>query len=211
MKRDIILDLAVGFIITIITYSRPTLLINFANTVFGRLLTIAIITALSLKDTVLGLLGVLLFVSFRESMKKLGKEGMKNQKDDMPSQEAIDKYDEAITAHYNLGQKECANAGTPNEEILKAIKMGMFPQDQTASKAIVRMFHQKEDPYRKMIIDKSKNKAKAEEEYNKTFDSLIKGCYNGYNIEVNMITPENISTNSSQSSSNITDMRKGFF
>lgn len=66
--RDTRLDVLILASVLIISYMRPCFLTNFFNTTIGRVILLAAIVALSVMDTLWGVFGVLVLVSFREGL-----------------------------------------------------------------------------------------------------------------------------------------------
>jgi hypothetical protein len=66
--RDTRLDILILAAVLIISYMRPCFLTQFFNTLIGRVLLLAAIVALSVVDTLWGVFGVLVLVSFREGL-----------------------------------------------------------------------------------------------------------------------------------------------
>ena len=76
--RDATLDIAIILVVFLIAYTRPCAMARFFNTLVGRFILLAAIVLLSTANTLWGILGVLILVSFRENMT----EGMENMDDD---------------------------------------------------------------------------------------------------------------------------------
>jgi hypothetical protein len=76
--RDATLDIAIILVVFLIAYIRPCAMAKFFNTLIGRFILLAAIVMLSTANTLWGILGVLILVSFRENMT----EGMENKDDD---------------------------------------------------------------------------------------------------------------------------------
>ena len=76
--RDATLDIAIILVVFLIAYIRPCAMAKFFNTLVGRFILLAAIVLLSTANTLWGILGVLILVSFRENMT----EGMENMDDD---------------------------------------------------------------------------------------------------------------------------------
>jgi hypothetical protein len=76
--RDATLDIAIILVVFLIAYIRPCAMARFFNTLVGRFILLAAIVLLSTANTLWGILGVLVLVSFRENMT----EGMENMDDD---------------------------------------------------------------------------------------------------------------------------------
>ena len=76
--RDATLDIAIILVVFLIAYIRPCAMAKFFNTLVGRFILLAAIVLLSTANTLWGILGVLILVSFRENMT----EGMGNMDDD---------------------------------------------------------------------------------------------------------------------------------
>jgi hypothetical protein len=79
--RDATLDIAIILVVFLIAYIRPCAMARFFNTLVGRFILLAAIVLLSTANTLWGILGVLILVSFRENMT----EGMENMDDDKKS------------------------------------------------------------------------------------------------------------------------------
>jgi len=77
MNRTII-DFSLLIILILIIYFRNNTLVSFFNSVLGRLILIILIIILSLRDTLWGLLALILLVVFRESYVEEGMENMNN-------------------------------------------------------------------------------------------------------------------------------------
>lgn len=75
--RDATLDIAIILVVFLIAYIRPCAMARFFNTLVGRFILLAAIVLLSTANTLWGILGVLILVSFRENMT----EGMENMDD----------------------------------------------------------------------------------------------------------------------------------
>lgn len=75
--RNAGLDLLILSAILVIAYTRPCLLTRFFNTVLGRVILLAAIVALATADTVWGIFGILILVSFRENLA----EGLENMEE----------------------------------------------------------------------------------------------------------------------------------
>jgi len=76
--RDATLDIAIILVVFLIAYIRPCAMTKFFNTLVGRFILLTAIVLLSTANTLWGILGVLILVSFRENMT----EGMENMDDD---------------------------------------------------------------------------------------------------------------------------------
>lgn len=81
--RNATIDIAIILVVLLIAYVRPCAMANFFNTIVGRFILLAGIVLLSTANTLWGVLGVLVLVSFRENMAE-GLENMdgKEKKDD---------------------------------------------------------------------------------------------------------------------------------
>lgn len=78
--RNATIDIAIILVVFLIAYARPCVMAKFFNTVVGRLLLLAGIVLLSTANTLWGILGVIVLVSFRENTME-GLENMDNDKD----------------------------------------------------------------------------------------------------------------------------------
>lgn len=76
--RNATIDLAILLVVFLIAYFRPCAMAGFFNTMVGRFIMLAAIVLLSTANTLWGVLGVIVLVSFRENMM----EGMENMGDD---------------------------------------------------------------------------------------------------------------------------------
>jgi len=79
--RDVTLDIAIILVVFLIAYIRPCAMAKFFNTMVGRFILLIAIVLLSTANTLWGILGVLVLVSFRENMTE-GMENMDGNKSD---------------------------------------------------------------------------------------------------------------------------------
>ena len=84
--RDATLDIAIILVVFLIAYIRPCAMARFFNTLVGRFILLTAIVLLSTANTLWGILGVLILVSFRENIT----EGMENMDDDKKSDDKKD-------------------------------------------------------------------------------------------------------------------------
>ena len=84
-------DIIILFVVLVIAYIRPVALTNLFNSNLGRLLLIICIVLATSINTIYGLYGVLLLISFREGAKK---EGLENMEDNDENDEDSDSDDE---------------------------------------------------------------------------------------------------------------------
>jgi hypothetical protein len=115
-------------IVIFISYVRPVILTNFFNSNIGRiLLIISIVLATSL-NTMYGIYGVILLISFREGAKKEGLDNMENNKtEDKKNTKSVDDWKKK---HCKLNKVILDNKEVPLDQVSKKFPDIEFEKDE---------------------------------------------------------------------------------
>ena len=116
--RDATLDIAIILVVFLIAYIRPCAMTKFFNTLVGRFILLAAIVMLSTANTLWGILGVLILVSFRENMT----EGMENMDDDKSDDGKDKKKSDDKKSDDKKSDEESDDEESDDEEDKKDIK-----------------------------------------------------------------------------------------
>lgn len=167
-------------------------IIETLNTTLGRLIILVIITIITKKNIIYGLLAVLIFILLRENTRNLI-EGQKNMKDSNgPTKEEIDAFNKEINKILNSKEVEglCEKIeGEPDAEALDIYKKSMFNGSNSvrASEFMARLFTQ-DNPYYKHYEKKHGSKKLIDD----TVGGIMAGCYDGYALKVSLEQPKSV-------------------
>ena len=186
-------------------------IIETLNTTLGRLIILVIITIITKKNIIYGLLAVLIFILLRENTRNLI-EGQKNMKDSNgPTKEEIDAFNKDINKKLNSKEVEevCKKIeGEPDAEALDIYKKSMFngSNSVSASEFMTRLFAEN-NPYYKHY-EKKHGSTKL---INDTFGGIMGGCYDGYALKVSLEQPKSVDDDSLEATgSAVSGLLSGF-
>lgn len=116
-------DIVILIIVMFIAYVRPVILTNFFNSNIGRIILIICIVLATSMNTMYGIYGILLLISFREGAKKEGLDNMENKK----NTKSVDDWKKK---HCKLDKVFLDNKEVPLDQISKKFPDIEFEKDE---------------------------------------------------------------------------------